>query len=383
MASGAAFTVQELRRLGQSLRPAIANAESTGDIGHVGGLLKSLLDPRAFSSDSKVCAAAIDCLCGLLDRCSASDKAPLRDLVLQQKTWNAAFSLFAAQSDNMKAKSSRKLLETLISLLRKQETEKTQLHLIDKTVQSCILAIFGFQSSCNLKPAIQFLDVSMSQHVIEAPAILRSVQAQHQVLPNEDPRSDEEESSKDLSNIAQALILGILQWVRYPDCVPAVSRFVASFVKSFDFHCIHLDMSKSLQGPIWLRPFQQFLLENNDVLDVLESQVLTTILVSQPDDIPIIFKLLLNQKGRTKAPAISRASNIQLCLCTARVAIREVSRARNSPSALVSTRFHRTDWGSVPGTRKVIRPSYLRYTLLGPRFLSNTSASLRYHRAQP
>lgn len=322
-------SVQELRQLNQSLRTIITDAEITESFDRVDVLLKSLLDPASISSVPVHTATAVDCLCGLLDICSASRNVHSRDIALRPSTWNAVFLLYASQTKNFKVKSLRKLLETLIVLLRRQDSPAIRMHLVDDVVHSCVQAILGAKSSLNIKPAIEFLDFSMRYQVCEAHTIISHVYFQDTLLIATKPcQLDGEPQPESLFENAQHLIVRILSWVQYPDCVPAISRFITSFVQSCDSHCIKKDDLRSTHEPIWLHPFKVFLRDNDDLYDVLENQVLTSVLSSRYDDVTSIFADIGMQSSEAALSSDYTNSDIRIHLSTARVALKQNLKAR-------------------------------------------------------
>ena len=330
-------SVQELRQLNQSLRAIVTDAETTESFDHVDALLKSLLDPASILAVPVYTATAVDCLCGLLDTCSASQSAFLRDIALRRSTWDALFSLYASQSKNFKVKSLRKLLETLIVLLRRQDSPNIRVRLVDDVVHSCVQAILGANVSLNIKPAIEFLDFSMRYQICEAHTIISHVYNQDTLLvATKSYHLDERPQPRSLFEDAQHLIVRILSWVQYPDCVPAISRFITSFVQSCDNQCIKKDDLRTAHEPIWLHPFKKFLRDNDDLFDVLENQVLTSVLSPRYDDVTSLFAEIRMQSSEAEPSSDCTDSDIRIHLSTARVALKHDQKARGSSPLIFS-----------------------------------------------
>ena len=220
----------------------------------------------------------------------------------------------------------RRLLLTLTRLLTKHPvaTEKTLL----LGISTCFATrtIRKQDEFASIKPAIQVLEHFLSTGLISA-AEIAQVRWPEQLGPlrTEATKSDCQNLNTQQGQINQSVqdfALSVLEWIRYPDCAPAVGRFLPVLFKSLE---------KSQSGdagrtsndaatPLWILPVKQNLEHYQDLLDVFEIHILPGLLRLGSADVEAFLMLLpfeSIQRGNIGSISIS---DIQLCLLVAKTA---------------------------------------------------------------
>ena len=199
-----------LRGINQTIRNVVSEAHDPDSIFHLHQLHQDILKTvHATNISLAHSSAALNALCAYIQQCSISLEADVRETVLSRDACNAAFELVITRSENHKSKPLRRLLETLISLLKKHLDDATRQSVVDHVVSICMRAIESHDVNAAIKPCIQVLDFFLKSQIVDARFSAWTVGA----------------SSK-------TLVLKLLRWTEYRDCIPIVSRFLTTFVLS-------------------------------------------------------------------------------------------------------------------------------------------------------
>lgn len=178
----------------------------------------------------------------------------------------------------------------------------------------------------DIKPAIQVLEHFLSKGLADAadivliqkPEDLRvfRMKSLEKESPNPDPMQEEVNQS------VQKFAVSVLKWIQYPDCAPAVGRFLPVFFKSLEDSQRSDALQARVDGlvPLWIFPVKQALERNQELSDVFEIHVLPGLLRLGSADVNAFLKTLPFeniQRGNIGSISIP---DIQLCLLVAKIA---------------------------------------------------------------
>lgn len=125
-----------------------------------------------------------------------------------------------------------------------------------------------------------------------------------------------------INQSVQKFASSVLEWVQYPDCAPAVGRFMPTFFKSLRLKKSDDAVSTSKYGvtPLWITPVKQALERHEELLDVFEIHILSGLFRLGPADVEAFLKMLPFQSIQRGNIGSSSVSDIQLCLLVAKTA---------------------------------------------------------------
>ena len=310
---------------------------STGDIVErsallrVRGFLGALLRTAGSSNLSLTHgAAALNALCGFLDQCQTSSVGHINALGFSAETWTEAFDVYLNSSEKNKAKPVRRLLLTLTNLLLKHPVEDTKLLLTKDATSIAVRAICKQHDLASIKPAIQTLECFVSRGLIRATDIFLSynpndsaaqIKGQDGItILSEQVKSSgfvQAQSSESVENFT----LSVLEWVRYPDCAPAVGRFLPIFFASLAADWSRAAKSLNEGQPLWISPVKLALERHPDLLEVVENHLLPGLLrLSLADREAFSNTLPFNDITQARS-GMHSVADIQLCLLTARISL--------------------------------------------------------------
>ena len=152
---------------------------------------------------------------------------------------------------------------------------------------------------------------------------------------NQNPDIQQEEVNQSVQEIA----LQVLDWVQYPDCAPAVGRFLPVFFKSLEESHSASAVHTSREGvlPLWVYPVKQTLERNQELMEVFEIHILPGLLRLGPADVEAFLTILPFESIQRGDIRSSNISDIHLCLLVAQIA--EDSSLRNYFGQGQSTRL--------------------------------------------
>ena len=125
-----------------------------------------------------------------------------------------------------------------------------------------------------------------------------------------------------INRSVQDFALSVLQWTKYPDCAPAVGRFLPVLFKTLDE--TQSDdggrTSKDSATPLWISPVKKTLERHQELLEAFEIHILPNLLRLGPVDVEAFLKILPVESIRRGNIGSSDISDIRLCLLVAKTA---------------------------------------------------------------
>ena len=271
-------------------------------------------------------ATALNALCGFLEQCSTSSEYRVQALSYKAETWTRAFNIFITNSDNNKPKPLRWLLLTLGRLIASHPVDADKDLLLGAAVCTASRAIRKKQDTADVKPAIQVLEHFLTKNLISAAEIAQVKKPEdlrfcRNASANEDNQSHDTQQGQ-VNQSVQKFALSALEWVQYPDCAPAVGRFLpvffASLEESQSNSAVHI--SKEAVRPLWTSPVKQYLERHQGLLEVFGIHVLPGLLRLGPTHVNAFLKLLPFESIQRGNIGLSSITDIHLCLLVAKTA---------------------------------------------------------------
>jgi hypothetical protein len=266
-------------------------------------------------------AAALNSLCGFLDLCSECADPEVSTLPFSFHSWITAFQVFLARNENTKAKPVRRLLLTLTSLISRHPVDDVKLALIAHVIHVATQVICGQDEVGSIKAAIQVLEHFLSTRIVDALDVVHEISPRQLKSARTSLTARVVDDTPEFVNIVQSFTSSVLQWVQYPDCAPAVGRFLSAFFASLGIsrsqEVAHASADWSL--PLWISPVKQSLNRRNNLLDVYENHVLPGLLrLSSADRKAFLSTLPLDQTHQGNSGELS-TTDIQLCILVAKI----------------------------------------------------------------
>lgn len=140
---------------------------------------------------------------------------------------------------------------------------------------------------------------------------------------NSDTRQEEIKQS------VQKFAFHVFEWMQYPDCAPAVGRFLPVYFKSVEESQSDkaVPTSEDHVVPLWIPIVKRALEQHQGLLEVFEIHILPGLLRLGPADVKAFLQLLPLESIQHGSIGSSSISDIQLCLLVAETA--EHSSLRN------------------------------------------------------
>ena len=276
-------------------------------------------------------AAALNALCAFLEKCSISSEDRVRHFSYEAEIWTRSFNIYLTKSDNSKPKPLRRLLLILTHLISKRPTGTEKDLLLGNSICIATRAIRKQDDFADIKPAIKVLEHFLGTGLVGAAEIA-------QIKRPEDLGLFRTESMKMNSRIpdiekvkvdqaVQSFALNVLEWMQYPDCAPAVGRFLYMFFKSLEESQSEDAIAPLKDGvlPLWISPIKQILEFRQELREVLEIHVLPGLLRLGPANVKALFGTLSLENIQQGNLVSSSISDIQLCLLVARISAEDSS----------------------------------------------------------
>ena len=220
----------------------------------------------------------------------------------------------------------KRLLLTLTRLISKHPVGTEKFSLLGISTCLATRAIRKQHDFASIKPAIQVLEHFLSTGLISAAEIAQvRLPEQLGLFRTEATKIDGQNLSTQQGQINQSVqefALSLLEWIKYPDCAPAVGRFLPVLFKSLQ-ESQKEDAERDSDNaatPLWISPLQQSLVRYQDLLDVFETHILPGLLRLGFADVEAFLRLLpfeSLQRGNIGSTSIA---DIQLCLLVAKTA---------------------------------------------------------------
>ena len=271
-------------------------------------------------------AAALNALCGFIEQCDVSSVPELRDLCFSTAAWTKAFNIVLERSERHKTKPVRRLLLTLTQILNKHEQCNVKLSLIGHALSRAIRTICGQPDTASVKPAIQALEHFINVGLVTAREVVSyaiKVSGGSQTASEAGRASlwegRTESTLVQRDEAVENFAMSVLEWVQFPDCAPAVGRFLCTFFQSLNADSSDRTFSDETI-PLWIYPVKQAINRHLEHLEVFEHHVLPGLITLSPTDTHAFLNTLplRNLKPGTMGP--DAATNILLCLLIAKVA---------------------------------------------------------------
>lgn len=265
-------------------------------------------------------AAALNSLCGFLDLCSECADPKVSDLPFSFHSWIEAFQVFLARNENTKAKPVRRLLLTLTSLISRHPVHEVKLSLKAHVIHVATQAICGKNEVGSIKAAIQVLEHFLSTRIVDALEVIHEI-SPRQLKSAWTSLTARVVDTSEFVNTVQRFTSSVLQWVQYPDCAPAVGRFLSAFFASLGVSRSQAVAHASANGllPLWISPVKQSLNRQPRLLDMYENHVLPGLLrLSFADRKAFLSTLPLDQIQQGNIGKLFTA-DIQLCILVAKM----------------------------------------------------------------
>jgi len=265
-------------------------------------------------------AAALNSLCGFLEQCSESANPEINALPFAFYSWTEAFRILHTRTEHNKVKPVRRLLLTLTSLIVKHPIDDVKVSLISHAIYVATRAVRGQDELGSIKVVIQVLEHFLSTCIVDALEIVRATTPQ-QLEQNRAHSTTRVVNASAFVDTVQTFTLSVLQWVQYPDCAPAVGRFLPTFFASLgDVEgqgVAHGSADRLL--PLWISPVKQALERQYSLLEVYENHVLPGLLrMSSANRIAFLSTLPLEEIQQGNGGKLT-IEDIQLCILVARI----------------------------------------------------------------
>lgn len=265
-------------------------------------------------------AAALNSLCGFLERCSVCSKPDINVLSFSFDSWTEAFHILLTRTENHKAKPMRRLLMTLTSLILKHPSDDVKTSLIAHVIFTATRAINRQEDYASIKVAMQVLENLLSRNIIEALQIVQNVKSQ-QLNLNEGCSTAHTLDASRIVDTVQNFTFSVLHWVQYPDCAPAVGRFLPAFFGSLrDVRSQGAPPDLTGVGSsLWISPVKKSLERRPGLLEVYENHILPNLFRQSPTDRKAFLDTLPFDDIQHGNNGKLTVTDTQLCLLVAKI----------------------------------------------------------------
>lgn len=195
-------------------------------------------------------------------------------------------------------------------------------------IASCIAtrAIRKQNDFADIKPAIQALEHFLSEGLIGAAEIVQLKMPEElgffRMKSVEKDSQNPDNQQEQVNQSVQSFAFSVLEWTQYPNCAPAVGRFLPMFFKSLeesrsDNGC---HTSKDSMVPLWIAPVKQSLERRKELLEIFEIHILPGLLRLGPTDVEAFLKTLPLENIQCGSVGSSSIFDIHFCLSVAKIA---------------------------------------------------------------
>lgn len=215
---------------------------------------------------------------------------------------------------------------TLARLVSKHPVDTEKYSLLGIAICIATRAIRKIHDFADIKPAIQVLEHFLSSGLIDATEITQIKRPEElglfRVKSMEKDNQNLETHQQQINQSVQKFALSVLEWMQYPDCAPAVGRFLPLFFKSFE-ESQNDDAVRTSEGgaiPLWISPVKRTLEQYQGLLEVFEIHILPGLFRLGPTDVKAFLDTLPFESIQRGNIGFSSISAIQLCLLVAKTA---------------------------------------------------------------
>ena len=219
----------------------------------------------------------------------------------------------------------------LSHLLSKHPVDTEKQLLLGNSICIATRAIRKQDDSADIKPAIKVLEHFLGTGLVGAaeiaqikrPEDLGDSRTKSTKTHNQIPDTQQVQVNQSLQDFA----LNVLEWMQYPDCAPAVGRFLPMFFKSFE-ESQSDDASAPLKDgvvPLWISPIKHVLEFHQELREVLEIHILPGLLRLGPANVKAFLETLPFENIQQGNIGSSSISDIHLCLLLAKISAEDSS----------------------------------------------------------
>ena len=268
----------------------------------------------------------MNALCGFLEQCSASSDHLVHHLSYRTETWTRAFNIYVTKSENNKPKPLRRLLLTLVRSISNHPVEEQKYLLLRFGIYTATQAIRKQHDFADIKAAMQVLEHFINSGLVDAVEVAESKRPEEpgisgkKSIYKDDQNSDTRQ--EEVNQSLQKFAFHVLEWMQYPDCAPAVGRFLPVYFKSVEESQSDkaVPTSEDHVVPLWLPIMKRALEQHQGLLEVFEIHILPGLLRLGPADVNAFLQLLPLERIQHGSIGSSSLSDIQLCLLVAKQA---------------------------------------------------------------
>lgn len=217
---------------------------------------------------------------------------------------------------------------TLTNILSKYSTGDRKDILVQQTIVRATTAICTHQGIAAIKPAIQALEHFLEKDVVNAIEIVETSSGQIESAHAIEQAPQPPLSEADASNLSRAqrieategFVSCVLEWVQYPDCAPAVGRFLPTFFKSLE--AIERELAttpRSTPQPLWISPVKQNLKRRPGLLEAYENHILPELLRLGAAHTTAFLSILPLEDLQRGNVGSHEVADIQMCLLVASI----------------------------------------------------------------
>ena len=289
-------------------------------------LLRAADSPRLSPAHG---AAAINALCGYLERACISSSPRLSGLCFDFTTWKDVFDLFVRRSESNKPKPMRQLLLTLMSV--RDKTPDSAIREREKlyACSQAVAMVTGNVECSSGKPAFQVLEYLFSRKVMSSLEMMSLISDDQLTQTTqyplntgliEDNSDPSNEDDYDWTPQVRKFILDVLSWVDYPDTAAIVGRVVGLFVESFQSTLGEGGIDRRSGLSICMGRIKQSIREHPERLDPFRNHVLPDLFRLRLDDLIDFFQEMpLDKLSKGDAGKLS-AADVDICMLSVEVA---------------------------------------------------------------
>lgn len=284
--------LDELRQISRSLRSIFTQAgDDDGNtvlrLQHT--VLRAIYTAQAGSLNPKHAIAALDALCGLLAHCSLSKHRTLLNFCCSPRVCHGTFQVFLTRLENHCSGPARRLLTIITNILLRHASTEEQEVSRRFVLEICVAALYHRKTAISIKACIQLLDHMLSKKLVNAIDIITEAGKYSSFSDTlHAPKATDSQSIaisvSRLQCISNEFTQSLLAWLRYPDCAPAIARYLPHLYQSLQnsrrVNSLDADLAKSGEnvGSLWIKPLHLFLDRNPKLFETAIKHLLPGLL---------------------------------------------------------------------------------------------------------
>ncbi|WPH02770.1 Hypothetical protein R9X50_00563800 [Acrodontium crateriforme] len=246
----------DLRKLSKSVKSLLP--KDADDLRLLEDNLARLLEAvTAANITSTHRAAAWNTLCALIDQCSASPEAFIKEFLWNFNIWTRAFDAHISQAHNARPKSSRQVLITLTSAMQKApENVIDMANIKRRCVQRQLVCLIDENDQSKARACASSLAHFLSKEVVTLNDVLAVLNFDKKNVP--------------IRAKLEILLLSLFEWMGKGDFGSAIANLVSAIlVQTSSLETLSQDSNLPSAQPIWTEPliaaFQSSMIETSSV----------------------------------------------------------------------------------------------------------------------